>query len=497
MSQASGHNTRLIIVSNRLPMSMSRDADGRWVAKPGSGGLITAMAPVLKDRGGVWVGWPGTTEEEGVDVVSLMAGAARDAGYTLRPVLITAKEKHDFYYGFTNEIIWPLFHDLQSHCNFKPEYWDAYQSVNQKFARVISRSAGMADYIWVNDYHLMNVAKELRGMGIKNRIGFFLHIPFPQTDIFMKLPWRFQILEGLLEFDLIGFQTARDMRNFIQCLRMLRKDVPVHGKGRICTAHPPGRELRIGSFPISIDYADFAERSASKEVADEAWSIHSNLPERQLILGVDRLDYTKGIPLRLRAFQDMLTRYPELIRKVSLVQVVVPSREDIPMYHELKNEIERMVGEINGQFTASGWVPIHYIFRSLTQTELLAYYRTSEVALITPLKDGMNLVAKEYCACSLEDDGVLILSEFAGAAAQLQNGALLVNPFDIKGVADAIHNAVTMDINERRARMRRMRRSIRRDNIFRWVDTFLLAGTSHDLNDFPPATDYVPSVSIG
>jgi len=254
--------------------------------------------------------------------------------------------------------------------------------------------------------------------------------------------------------------------------------------------------VRVGSFPISIDYADFANSTAAQVVSDEAWLIHQNLPERQLILGVDRLDYTKGIPHRLQAYRDALRRYPGLRGKVTLIQVVVPSRENIPKYFELKSEIERLVGEINGEFTVSGWVPIHYIFRSLTRTELLAYYRTSEIALVTPLKDGMNLVAKEFCACSLEENCVLILSEFAGAAPQLQGGALMVNPYDVEGVADAIYRAYTMEPDEKRARMRKMRRSIQRQDIYWWVDSFLKAGTSLDLSDFPPMNDYVPTMAI-
>jgi alpha,alpha-trehalose-phosphate synthase [UDP-forming] len=488
--------SRFITVSNRLPLVLMQDEGGRWSVKAGSGGLVTAMAPVLKDRGGVWVGWPGTTQEQGVDIVGMMAGAAKDSGYTLRPVMITEKEKHDFYYGFSNEIIWPLFHDLTSLCNFNPDYWRAYQSVNNKFARVIERSTGRGDYIWVNDYHLIGVAKELREMGVKNNVGFFLHIPFPPADIFLKLPWRFQILISLLDYDLIGFQTIRDMRNFINCLRMLRKDLPVKSSGRISTIKTPGREVRVGSFPISIDYADFARSAADQAVSDEAWLIHQNLPERQLILGIDRLDYTKGIPHRLNAYRDALRRYPELRRKVTLIQVVVPSRENIPKYFELKSEIERLVGEINGEFTVSGWVPIHYIFRSLTRTELLAYYRTSEIALVTPLKDGMNLVAKEFCACSLEENCVLILSEFAGAAPQLQGGAILVNPYDVEGVADAIYRAYTMGVEEKRARMRKMRRSIQRQDIYWWVDSFLKAGTSLDLGYFPPMRDFVPTMEV-
>jgi len=485
---------RMVIVSNRLPLVLKQTEDGGWEVKPGSGGLVTAMAPVLKDRGGVWIGWPGTTEEQGVDIVGLMAGAAKESGYTLRPVMMTEQEKNDFYFGFANEVIWPLFHDLQSHCDFQPRYWEAYQTVNSKFARVIERNSGSKDYIWVNDYHLMLAARDLRKLGVDNKIGFFLHIPFPPLDIFLKLPWRFQILNALLEYDLIGFQTMRDTRNFIQCIKYLRQDLRLKGKGRISSLQVNGRDVRIGSFPISIDYDDFAEYSASQEVSEAAWHLHEKLPERTLVLGVDRLDYTKGIPNRIEAFKNLLERYPELHGKISLIQVVVPSREDIITYHELKIDIERLVGEVNGRFTTSGWIPIHYIFRSLDRFELLAYYRTCEIALVTPLKDGMNLVAKEFCACSLEENSVLILSEFAGAAAQMHTGAIMVNPFDIEGVADAIHHAYEMEPVERRARMKKLRRSVKRQDIFWWVDSFLKAGTSKYLADFPAMEDYVPGM---
>jgi len=488
---------RMVIVSNRLPLVLKQVEGGKWEVKAGSGGLVTAMAPVLKDRGGVWIGWPGTTEEQGVDIVGLMAGAAKESGYTLRPVMMTEQEKNDFYFGFANEVVWPLFHDLQSHCNFQPSYWRAYQSVNKKFARVIERNSGSNDYIWVNDYHLMLCARDLRELGVTNKIGFFLHIPFPPLDIFLKLPWRFEILNALLDYDLIGFQTMRDTRNFIQCIKYLRRDLRVKGKGRISSLSVDGRDVRIGSFPISIDFDDFANYSAGQEVSEAAWHLHEKLPERTLVLGVDRLDYTKGIPHRIQAFKNLLERYPDLHGKISLIQVVVPSREDIITYHELKMDIERLVGEVNGKFTMSGWIPIHYIFRSLSRIELLAYYRTCEIALITPLKDGMNLVAKEFCACSHEEDSVLILSEFAGAAAQLHSGAIMVNPFDIEGIADAIHHAYYMDKVERQARMKRLRRSIKRQDIFWWVDSFLKAGTSKYLADFPPMEDYVPSIENG
>ncbi len=327
---------------------------------------------------------------------------------------------------------------------------------------------------------------------MRRRTGFFLHIPFPPLDGFVRLPWRFQILDALLQYDLIGFQTVRDRRNFIDCVRMLMPQSRIAGQGHIVHCLLPEREVLVGTFPISIDFKQFAEFSGAQEVQDQAWIIHANLPEQQLILGVDRLDYTKGIPDRLHAFANALERYPELRRKVTLIQVVVPSRQEVPEYESLKGEIEQLVGEINGRFTEVGWTPIQYIYRSLSRVELLSYYRTCEIALITPLKDGMNLVAKEFCACSIENNGVLILSEFAGAAAQLQNGALLVNPYDIRGVADAIYLASTMDGATRQARMEKMRRSIQKNDIFRWVNGFLRAGVHKDLNQFPKAELYVP-----
>jgi alpha,alpha-trehalose-phosphate synthase [UDP-forming] len=377
----------------------------------------------------------------------------------------------DFYQGFSNEVIWPLFHDLPSLCNFDAAYWRTYCAVNRKYARAVRRRVATGDFIWVHDYHLMNLAAELRRLGVRSRLGFFLHIPFPAPDVFMKLPWRAPLLDALLEFDLVGFQTARDRRNFLACAQALGREA---------------RPERAGHFPISIDYNAFMRRAAAADVAAKARELHQLLPKRKLVLGVDRLDYTKGIALRLRAFHDLLVRYPKMRGRVSLIQVVVPSREDIPQYHLMKTEIEQLVGRINGVFARPGaWVPVWYEYRSLTRLELLAYYRAADIALITPLKDGMNLVAKEYCACSIEEDCVLILSEFAGAAAQLAGGALLVNPYDIEGVAEAIRAAYAMPAQERASRMRRMRRSIRQQDVFWWVDSFLRAAIARDLRDFP------------
>lgn len=481
---------QLIVVSNRLPFAFRREPSGRWRAVPGEGGLVTALLPVLRHRGGTWIGWPGASESV-PDLIRELDAVSEDAGYALRGVELTAEEVHGFYEGFANEVIWPLFHDLQSLCNFDPEYWRMYCAVNRKFAYVVREASGAEDFIWVHDYHLMNVAAELRRLDVESRIGFFLHIPFPPLDIFLKLPWRLQLLEALLEFDLIGLQTVRDRHNFTQCVRALLKDVSIEGRGQVLLARARGRTTRIGAFPISIDYKVFMRQAASEEVTRGARKLHTLLPDCKLILGIDRLDYTKGIPLRLRAFQNVLTRYPELQERISLIQVVVPSREDIAEYRDLKLEIEQIVGKINGAFARpGGWVPVWYAYRSLSRVDLLAYYRAADIALITPLKDGMNLVAKEYCACSIEEDCVLILSEFAGAAVQLARGALLVNPYDIEGIADAIRQAYHMEAAERHGRMHRLRRQVREHDIFWWVDAFLRAAITKNLDAFPLAEDY-------
>lgn len=485
--------TRLVAVSNRLPISIKREGNNLTV-RPGSGGLITAMAPVLRNRGGLWIGWPGS---EGDPIPEeMMLSASKEAGYDLKSVNLTHDDVMLYYYGFSNEVLWPLFHDLQSRCNFNPQYWYRYMEVNQKFASAVEENTSEKDYIWIHDYHLMHVAHVFRMKKDMRKLGFFLHIPFPPVDIFMKLPWRAQILHDLLDYDLIGFQTMRDRRNFINCLQYLNPGIKTSGRGPVVSVHTGAREVRLGSFPISIDFEAFARGAASKAVADRAWYLREKLPNRQIILGIDRLDYTKGIPERLLAFRNALERFNDMHGKATLVLIVVPSRQEVQEYSWLKRDIERMVGEINGIFTRPGWVPVHYMYRSLTREELLSYYRTSEISLITPLKDGMNLVAKEYCACTLEENGVVILSEFAGAASQMQKDALLVNPYDIEGVANAIHEAFVMPREERIARMKRLREKIRKNDVFKWVDSFLQAAFAITLESLPPIDEYVPDIDL-
>lgn len=493
---AQHHRSRLVVVSNRVPVSMQRTADGCYRLNPGSGGLVTALSPVMQSRGGVWIGWPGLDHGDEA-LAAELAAVGRRAGYELAPVYLTEQEREGFYHGFSNEVIWPLFHDLQSLCNFNPSYWRVYEAVNRKYAAVVAATATLEDLVWVHDYHLIGVGEALRELGYRGTLAFFLHIPFPPPDIFMKLPWRTAVLRALLAYGTVGFQTPRDRRNFTDCVRDMMPEVQISGRGQaVARFRFQGHEMQAGHFPIGIDFNDFYRRAAGPAVTAQAAALRRMLPDRQLILGVDRLDYTKGIPERLRAFGNALERYPELRERVTLIQVAVPSREDIPRYRELKAQVENLVGQINGRFTRpGGWVPIHYVFRSLSQQELLSYYRAAQIALVTPLKDGMNLVAKEYCACSPDEDCVLILSEFAGAAAQLADAALLVNPYDIEGVADAIHAAFVMPPPERRARMRRMRRRLRRHDVFWWVDRFVQAAAPR-LPLPPPLPEY-PATGSG
>ena len=484
MNTSTGRN--LLVVSNRLPIVLSRDDHGTWSARAGSGGLVTALVPVLRSRGGVWIGWPGTDSDD-PEVERAATRAGEDAGYRMVTVALSTQEVRDFYLGFANRVIWPLFHDLQSLCDFDPSFWRTYREVNRRYAQTIAQHANPGDFVWVHDYQLMHVASELRPLRPDARVAFFLHIPFPPLDVFVKLPWRTALLHALLQYDVLGFQTQRDRRNFADCLRALLPDVALAGRGPVTEAQVGERRVRIGSFPISIDYNWFVRRATSAEVAQRVRELHQLLPNRKLVLGVDRLDYTKGIPHRLKSFRNALSRFPELCGRVSLIQVVVPSREDIDTYQSLKLEIEQLVSEINGEYSRpGGWVPVWYVYGSLNSVDLLAYYRAAHIALVTPLKDGMNLVAKEYCACSIEEDCVLILSEFAGSAAQLHRGALLVNPYDIEGVADALRRAWEMPLQECAARMRRMRRSIRQHDVYWWLDTFLVTAFAHELRAMPP-----------
>lgn len=480
---------RTVIVSNRLPIVLNRSECGDWEAKPAAGGLVAAIRPLLRARGGLWVGWPGAADVADAELADVCEHLAASDNLRMRAVTLSSEEIDGFYHGFSNEVIWPLFHDMPRICSFNSDYWRAYRRVNRKFAKVLASGVTPDDFIWVHDYHLMLLGQELSRLQIQSQRGFFLHTPFPPLDLFLKLPWRQQIMNGLLGFDLIAFQTDRDRRNFLQCAEALAERFTAETAGGqvvrarfleyTASGDKAWRNVRIATLPISIDYSKMAEDAASNRVQRRMAQLRVDLQGRRMILGVDRLDYTKGILHRLRAFQLTLERHPELRGQITLVQHLVPSRENIGDYAQLRRDVEQLVSEINGRFTEPGWVPIHYMYHSLSREDLLAYYRMASIALITPLKDGMNLVAKEYCAAQVDEDGVLILSEFAGAAAELQTGALLVNPHDIRCTAESIYQAFVMPRDERLERMRRLRRTIRNHDVFQWAEAFLRASGTH------------------
>ena len=445
---------RVLVMSDRLPV-----ADGAH------GALAAALSPVLRERRGVWIGWPGVAEEEVPDP-QVLAGAIQTGGSSMRPVSLSARDVRGAYDGFGGGIIWPLFHDQPLECRFDPAAWQAYRRVNRKFARAAAKAlAGReSDLLWVHNHLLMNVAAELRTLRVPCRTAFFLHLPFPGPDLFLKLPWRERLLRGLLAYDQLGFQTPRDLQNFLDCAHAL--GAPVERQ-----------DIRAGAFPIGVDFDDVARRAASPETESAAARLREQHGGRSLVLGIDRLDRSKGIPEKLQAFAELLARRPELHGRVSLIQVVVPSREDLPRYRELGCEIARQVGEINGRFSRPGWIPVHFQQRALAADELLAHYRAADVALITPLREGMNLVAKEYCAARVDEQGVLVLSEFAGAAVQLGHlgqGALLVNPHNATSTARTLHKALRMASADRGRRMRSLREEVRRHDIFWWAESFLV-----------------------
>lgn len=472
---------RLVMVSNRLPISLEHTEEGGWRTHPAAGGVVSALDPVMRRRGGVWVGWPGVAGET-TDTLRQVLDEHHNANadYRLEPVALSSDEIKGFYEGFSNEIIWPLFHNRFTACNFDPNYWQVYQAVNRRFAKRVAEVAEPDDFIWVHDYQLVNVAQQLHELGVTSRSGFFQHIPFPTADIFCNLPWWRELMHAFLSYDFIGLQTVTDRVNFLNVLTTLFDNVEATEDGQCIAIEIDDnelaehqRELRIGALPISIDYDNVADVAASDEAAVYMKHLRDSWRDETVVVGVDRLDYTKGLPEKLEAFRELLRRHPDLSRRIVLQQLVIPSRQQVPEYEEQKAEIERLVGEINGELTRPGWVPIHYMFGRMSRAELMALFQVADIALITPLKDGMNLVAKEYCAAQLDEHGVLVLSEFAGAAEEFGDYALLVNPHDMVSTAEHIYEAYCMPADERTRRMKAMRRIVQNHTAFDWVDSFL------------------------
>lgn len=449
---------QLVIVANRLPVRrVARGGSFAWMTSPG--GLVSAMRPVLTRRPGIWIGWDGS--------VGRSPRAGEVDGLAVAPISLSRASVTEYYEGFCNGTLWPLYHDAIETPSFDRRWWARYREVNRRFARAAAVRAKRGARVWVHDYHLQLVPAMLREMRPDVRIGLYLHVPFPPDELFSWLPWRTPILEGMLGADLVAFQTPEGAHNFARAARRY-----AGASGLDERLEHGGRHIKVRSMPISVDAVDFDEMARSPDVEAHAAQIRERLAGRAILLAVDRQDYTKGIPQRLLAFEELLRSGAASVEDVVMVQVAVPSRDTSPGYREVQRETEQIVGRINGQHSEPGRVAVHYFRRSLSTKELAAYYRAADIMMVTPLRDGMNLVAKEYVCCRTAEDGVLVLSEFAGAARELRR-ALLVNPRDLDGMRTAMSRALRMGAAERRRRMASLRRHVIRHDVFRWASDFL------------------------
>jgi trehalose 6-phosphate synthase/phosphatase len=460
----------MVVVSNRLPVDYlgGEGADTQWKASPG--GLVTALEPIMRAADGAWVGWAGVADRE--------FAPFEHGGISIVPVPLSAEEVEDYYEGFSNDTLWPLYHDVIAPPRFHREWWDAYVRVNRRFAEAAAGAAAEGGVVWVQDYQLQLVPRMLREIRPDLIIGFFNHIPFPAYGIYSQLPWRRQVVDGLLGADVIGFQRAADAGNFSRAVRRL---FGYKTRGTVIdVAEGDGvRHVVARHFPISIDAAAFEELARRPEVQERAREIRSSLGDPEIVmLGVDRLDYTKGIRHRVKAFGELLRDGRLSVEETTLVQVASPSRERVDTYRQLRDEIELLVGRLNGDHSTLGHPAITYLHHGYPREEMAALYLAADVMLVTALRDGMNLVAKEYVASRYDDDGVLVLSEFTGASDELRQ-AILVNPHDIDGMKDAMVEAARMPKRERARRMRALRKRVKDNDVANWSATFLetLTGT--------------------
>jgi trehalose 6-phosphate synthase/phosphatase len=453
---------RLIVVSHRAPVEADAEKPGRF--RRTIGGLATALDGALRARGGTWIAWAGD------DVAKVLTPAATGLSYPIRSTQLGAEELEGFYGGFANQVLWPLCHVFPERCRFDRAFWLAYRQANAHYATLVGEEAHPGDLVWVNDFHLCLVPAALRARRLPVRVGMFWHIPFPPPSVFGICPWREELLRGMLGADLIAFQTTADTQSFLDCVREFLGLEVADGPPRVLVGD---REVLLGTLPVGVDVARISLEAASDAALAEARALRETLGTEIVMLAVDRLDYTKGIIERLRGFERFLESTPEWQGRVSLVQITAPSRFRVPQYRAMKQTIDETVGRIVGRFTASGRSPLVYLYTSFDHEQLAAYYRAADVALVTPLRDGMNLVAKEYVAAHAGGEGVLVLSEFAGAARDLRE-AVLVNPYEPDAVAHGISTALALPLEERRARMAALLARVRARDVHWWTAAFLL-----------------------
>lgn len=482
-SQAGSPETfDFVVVANRLPVDRVVDADGTTQWRTSPGGLVTAMEAVMRVADGAWVGWAGEAGDA--------PAPFDDDDIHLHPVPLSADEVRDYYEGFCNDTIWPIYHDVIISATFHREWWRSYRTVNERFARAAAEVAAPGATVWVQDYQLQLVPQLLRDLRPDLRIGWFNHIPFPPVELFAQLPWRRHILRGLLGADFLGFQRADDAANFRRSAARL---AGVTLEGEVLTlAEEDGRQVRTAAVPISVDSQQLDRMARTEAVRERAAELRASLGNpRTLVLGIDRLDYTKGIRHRLKAFGELLAEGSVAPPETTFVQIATPSRERVEAYRNLREQVEGTVGHLNGDFSPLGTTAIHYIHRSHPRQDMAALFLAADVMLVTPLRDGMNLVAKEYVACQVDGGGALVLSEFTGAAEELGE-AYLCNPHDVEGLKQTLLRAITDDEDEKRRRMAALREVVLDKDVHTWSRDFLLA--LEHAPDLPPAGEPEPAV---
>lgn len=465
---------RLVVVSNRSPYYLE-EVSGHIRMTRNVSGMVTGLEPVLESTNGMWIAWGTAPRACNRDTCRIPPD---NPTFDLKLIPLDEEEIKYYYFGFSNSALWPLAHNFLGRTFYHEKDWESYTEVNRKFAEAVAEEAKPSDLIWVNDYHLTLVPYFLRKLKVRAKIGFFWHIPFPPLDIFRTLPWRREVLEGLLGSDLIGFHIPSYVRNFLHSVEaVLDKDVSF-GRGIVRQRRP----VKVDAFPMGVDYAGIQELISSKETLQASERIRKGMSSEYIVLGVDRLDYSKGIPERLRAIERLLEENPEYVGKLTFLQISVPSRIQLPEYNRMKQEVENAVGRINGHFSHGAWTPIRYYFRALPFEELISYYLAADVCLVTPLRDGMNLIAKEYVAAQDPDKGMLVLSEFAGAAEDMEE-AVIVNPHSIPSIVRGIKKAIEMRPVERRIRMSQMRDRLRRSTVNEWGKDFINKLSRPSAND--------------
>lgn len=454
---------KTIIVSNRLPIKIKKEGS-KMVYLPSEGGLATGLGSIYKEGDNVWVGWPGLAVTKTKEKNDITQNLKKE---NMSPVFLSAQEIHDFYEGFSNETLWPNFHYFNQYTVYDENLWAAYQKVNMKFAKAIEKVLEDGDTLWIHDYQLLLLPQMVREIKENTSIGFFLHIPFPSYESFRLLPWRRELLNGMMGADFLGFHTYDDMRHFLSSVNRLAGIGNTNGQITV-----GNRPVLADALPMGIDYNKYAGCAALPDTLDREVRYRTSLGDVKLILTIDRLDYSKGIPRRLLAFERFLEENEDFHGKVSMLMIVVPSRDTVPKYAQLKQEIDLLVGRINSKYGRMNWTPIHYFYRSFPLNALSAFYRMAHVALVSPLRDGMNLVCKEFIASKLDKKGVLILSEMAGASKELSD-AIIVNPRDIVQMVAALKEALTMPEAEQIRRMEIMQNSLKRYDIHSWVSLFM------------------------